>query len=421
LFLPSERWVTYPPSGWELEPGTGARTQTHKEQEDQGWSYSDLSVCTRCVGETVLQAAVEADETGESSCTFYASSPAASLDCFLGPFGRGVRREFEDANENTFWDGAEGGFQAPTLETWEVLDWYSHVFLADGFSEAVANAMGDTTWVSKTWAWRSTDKMLTDSWNKFCEAIKHETRYVFWRKPTTEHSHEPDELPPAQILDAVGEFLLIYPEVLIRELDTEGPLWRARPHGTTSFEPTPGELGTTPIDKSRTNRMSPSGIPMFYGALDRDTAAHEAAQGSTCTELTCARFQPSRPIMVLDLTSLKPIPSVFADDGNERPQWLFLHSFTESLRAKPTSPDVDYVPTQVVTEYFLKVYDREHFDGILYKSDVEQGEVCVVLDVDNEGCVAMAEGWNNHDQLKLGLLADSVVRVHRRTDWIENS
>ena len=105
-------------------------------------------------------------------------------------------------------------------------------------------------------------------------------------------------------------------------------------------------------------------------------------------------------------------PSIFAPNGAERPQWTFLHYFARTLRAKPELPEIDYVPTQVVTEYFLKVFGQgRFFDGLQYMSDVDGGDRCVVIDVANSGCVDLEQGWTDSSRLQLALLPDTLRTV----------
>lgn len=285
-------------------------------------------------------------------------------------------------------DGREGGYQGGTLDTWDLVGQFDAVLVGDGLAEAVCEALVDEAWVAKDWAVPAVEEQLTKAWDRFCQAVKFETRYVMWRKPADSSHRDPGEVDPARVLDAVGDLVNFYPEHLTAELDPRMPLWRARAHGRGGEVGTAKELGTTPVDKSQNNRMSPAGIPMFYGALDSDTAIAEATQGKSDPLVTVAAFHVTASATLLDLTRLKPVPSIFAADGDERGQWHFLHHFERTLRAKPSKDEIDYVPTQIVTEYFLKIFDGGgHFDGIQYLSDVVEGQTCIVLDLRNEACL----------------------------------
>lgn len=377
--------------------------------EAQGWAAGDESVCPDCIAEEALQGFVRDAATAELACTFCSATPAAPIEALLEPFMIGVRREFAHAGDSVYWDGREGGYQAPTCDSWDLAEHYGDLFVGDGLLEAVRDALVEETWVASNWAWSSRDEALAAGWDAFCHQLKYETRYVIWRKQPDRDAHEVGEIPPAAILDAVGDLVDLYPEWLTAEIEPGVKLWRARPHDAHEDVASASELGTTPISKSRSNRMSPAGIPMFYGAFDEQTAVLEACQGTDKTHVTTGAFVASGAAKVLDLTNLQPIPSLFASNGDERPQWVFLHYFADSLRAKPVLEEIDYVPTQVVTEYFLKVFgDGRFFDGLRYTSDVEGGDICVVLDVRNPGCVEAAGAWESGETLQLGLLMGTV-------------
>lgn len=359
-----------------------------EEQDAQGWSFTDGFVCSRCVDEPVLRSTLLAQETAEQECSFCGTSPAAPLDALLGPFVKGVRRLYDRAADELPWDGREGGYQGDTIDTWDLVGEFDRVLVGDGLLDAVRDAIDDEIWVAKNWAIPAVDEQLTKAWDRFCEAVKFETRYVMWRKPADVDHREPGEIDPSRVLDAIGDLVDIFPEYLTTEVEPATPLWRARPHGPGDDVGSAAELGTTPVDKSQANRMSPAGIPMFYGAFDPDTAIAEATEGKGHPLVTVGAFHVTATARLLDLTRLKPVPSIFAEDGDQRGQWQFLHHFERTLRAKAAKDEIDYVPTQIVTEYFLRIFgDGSYFDGIQYMSDVVAGRTCVVLDLRNERCL----------------------------------
>jgi RES domain len=135
---------------------------------------------------------------------------------------------------------------------------------------------------------------------------------------------------------------------------------------------------------------------MFYGAEDENTAVAEVTtsgwpQGH---DLTIGWFETLRELNVLDLVELPPVPSLFDKSALEiRPSLIFLHTFAHEV-SKPVALDVfehiEYVPTQIVTEYFRHAFEPEfgtRVDGIRYRSSVTRAGVCLVLFVDNESCV----------------------------------
>src|SRR5690606_13318881 len=109
----------------------------------------------------------------------------------------------------------------------------------------------------------------------------------------------------------------------------------------------------------------PAGIPLFYGAFDEMTALRETLDPSKSDQnkvATVAVFKLARPIVVCDFTHLPPMPSLFDKaQRHRRPSLNFLRSFVCDV-AKPIVKDgrvhVDYVPTQIVTEYFRRIYQH---------------------------------------------------------------
>lgn len=134
---------------------------------------------------------------------------------------------------------------------------------------------------------------------------------------------------------------------------------------------------------------------MFYGALDEQTAILETFEESAGAgkELTIAVFKPDRTLRLLDLTDLPMAPSQFDEENwHLRKPIAFLRGFVADLR-KPTSRDgmehVDYVPTQVVTEYVrhrLRWVDGQPVDGIAFQSSRPGGRTSVVLFADRAAC-----------------------------------
>ena len=176
------------------------------------------------------------------------------------------------------------------------------------------------------------------------------------------------------MLAAIGETVVDELAELnfITEIPADTDLFRIR-IGAEPFH-TGAEIGTPPAQFAmQSNRMSPAGIPMFYGAFYVETARletfdpeHHAGQ-----ILSIGTFRATRALRVLDLADLPDIPSVFEEDGHHRIHPLrFLHAFAHDI-VKPIARDgrehIEYVPTQIVTEYFRRVFrdaeDRARFSG----------------------------------------------------------
>ena len=126
---------------------------------------------------------------------------------------------------------------------------------------------------------------------------------------------------------------------------------------------------------------------MFYGGDDEETALRETF--SCPGYYAVGRFETLRPAVLLDLTAIRPIPSLFEpipDSSEESPRRVlkFLRHVAEQVSI-PIERDgkehVEYVPTQVVTEFVRDqlTWDNSQVDGIKYFSSVHKGHASYVL------------------------------------------
>ncbi|MEU2113849.1 HEPN-associated N-terminal domain-containing protein [Streptomyces sp. NPDC019507] len=386
-----------------------------EQQDDQGWYFTDQYVCTGCVDDPVLEAVLSAAEERDAVCSFCERSPAAELDILLETFVAAVRNEYGSADdEGVSYDGREGGYQWATLDTWDVVQdcGGGYVLVGNGLFDAVCDAIMDKPWVPVDFIAPRRDEALRDGWTRFCEQVQYRTRYVFWLRKMEEEHLGHGEVSAARILDHVGD--LVDRLGLVKELPAGTRLWRALTHEEPQVDWNARRLGTAPRQHARqANRMSPAGIPMFYGALDADTAVQETALRSEEPWATSAVFETSRPCTVVDFTDLPPVPSLFdLDRAAERRPLMFLRDFAAELSApaRSTFEQIDYVPTQVVTEYLLHVFRPEApVSGLLYSSSLTS-KVAAVLDVPNERCNDPGAEASGEDDGRLALVLDSASR-----------
>ena len=86
------------------------------------------------------------------------------------------------------------------------------------------------------------------------------------------------------------------------------------------------QLGTVPEELAfRSNRMSPAGIPIFYGADNSDSAIEEVASSSEDTHVTWCEFELTEDLQVVDLTQLQPEPSMSDPELGRLPQRAIPH------------------------------------------------------------------------------------------------
>jgi RES domain len=224
------------------------------------------------------------------------------------------------------------------------------------------------------------------------------------------------EIPASRILEELGS--LIETLDLLRDLPDGHRLWRARLHPDPTVTWGASDLGTAPREfATQANRMSPAGIPMFYGAEDRATAIQEVAvrAGEEHRWVTAGAFETSQPCTVVDFTRLPKVPSMFdLERARQRRPLLFLHKLVAQLSkpARATHERIDYVPTQIVTEYLLRVFAKGQLIAGLRYASALTNDTCIVLDVPHDQCVDQEPRWEGsgeRESLRLGLVRGSLA------------
>jgi hypothetical protein len=385
----------------------GLAKRWQEEMDSRGFrEAADRNVCDECVDDEALRDHIRsnAEATRCDYCERESEDPiACDLDTFLYAVADGIAVEWRDAEDEMPHEGGGWALPEANRDAWEVVSNLGVEF-APGLYEDVVEPFTDRVFAPRYFFDVSPDEALRFGWDGFVEHVSHGARYLFTTvDPPNDFAHA-REIAPSEMLDEIGK---VTASLGIVHALTAGELFRARAYPRNAAHPpsTANELGTPPVEHATvSNRMSPIGIPMFYGALDEDTAFDEtvAAAPGADHDVTVGVFTAQQPLHVVDLNALPDIPSVFERDRLDvRWSLIFLHHFADEVR-KPINRDdrehLEYVPTQIVTEYFRHVCPTDHgipVDGILYRSAVRDGGTCVVLFIDNGDCVdpeAAADG-----------------------------
>lgn len=355
----------------------------------------DFYVCPRCVTDQYL-ASLLAASLEDEPCSYCGAAKAASISLICEEIREYIMVNYVDPAEELPYEGREGGYQGDVLGTsqivaYELDSWTDCDELADDVCDAFR---GGTLWCRRNYFGLSRFEALYYSWEDFSRQVKHRTRYLFLQEIGSDSPYTNEKTPPGEMLNKLGEIFREFN--LFIELPLATDLFRVRVVEKHCRPSTAAELGTAPPEKAiYPNRMSPAGIPMFYGALDEVTAAVETynPQEKDDCHLVVARFRNTRPLNLLDLTNLPPVPSIFDEEQSyEQPRLAFLRAFEEDI-TKPversTESHLEYVPTQVVTEYVrhrLRTPQGDQLDGILYRSSRRLGSHAVVIFAEPEHC-----------------------------------
>lgn len=341
-------------------------------------SPGGLFVCARCLDDDSLKAWVRkhAESPTCSFCHRHNSKRliAADADELAEFMSLCISVEYEDASQMVAWD--EGEYVARTMTTEELLQ--DEIGLEpinkDAFSYLVSR-LPDNAWVDVDYYSQHPRDILVNGWRHFAQMVMHETRYLFFPPPDDDAFPQHDEIRPEAMLDAMGD--VIRAHRLVRTIRPGTRLYRVRAHGRAVHPTMLNELASPPPDAVRSaNRMSPAGISMLYAASDAATALDEARtavreQGAG----TLATFEVAEPIRVVDFVRLPLRPEFFSTGytRDERGRIQFLHAFAREISkplAKRSVDQIEYVPTQVITEYlrFRFRAGRRSVEGIRYNS-----------------------------------------------------
>lgn len=364
--------------------------------------FQESFVCGDCLDDPSIQSFI-ADNAVAIECTFCSetnSEPfAAPVDEVAAHITASLREEYGDAAGQLGYDSAEGGYYGDYWTTAELLLDVIELELPKDMDDTLLTELlshiEDITWCEKNAYGLDDQNRARFSWAQFCEVIMHRRRYFFrdYDDPSSE------TYSPGEVLEKMFEDSERYD--LFQELPTGTKLFRARFQEPGTKLTTTQELGPPPKRFAiQSNRMSPPGIPMFYGCDDPSTCLRETANELGRFAIGC--FETRRPARILDLTRIPAIPSIFEaipDSLEFRPREVlgFLNHIADEI-SRPIQRDnrihINYIPTQVVTEYVRTRLTRggARIDGIKYESAVHPGNASYVIFATQDNLLPIPEG-----------------------------
>lgn len=355
----------------------------HYEDDDAIIPIPGEFVCGDCITEPALRDLIEA-YAESPECTFCGREDtgkiAAPVHVVAERVLEGLQHLYDDANNGLAW---EGGFVGDTFTTYELIEEHAELSEVWGrLHDRLTGMLPDIAWSERDPYGPRPSDVYRWSWDEFAETVKHKRRYFFERPVESGRS---EKLSAVELLSDVARRADYYG--LIKSFPAGQRLYRSRMRSDIAQRFTkPSEMGSPPASVASQSRMSPAGIPMFYGAERLSTAVLETVDPGK--HFAVASFYTTKPLKVLDLTEV-PRVSLFADE-----EWRFLYHWAEFMSAfiadfkKPVDRDRDakhfeYVPTQIVTEFFRSPPsdDLPKVDAIRYRSTRNDG-ICWVVFAD---------------------------------------
>jgi len=230
----------------------------------------------------------------------------------------------------------------------------------------------------------SEEDFLNDLWRHFKLVLKHRARFAFHFSNTFKKWNLPD---PANILHQVQNTILL--NEMIIELPANSKLYRARQHKTKNEVAQASKIASLPNNLNKeSGRMNAAGISLFYCSQDIKLTVQEVVSKKRTSYpfYTTAIFKNKEILRLVDFTKLPIIPSIFDTENNgNRDIIFFMKTFMEeiSLPVLIKNSVIEYLPTQVITEY-IRYNPEINVQGMIYRSSKNPDKKNIVLFYDHD-------------------------------------
>lgn len=325
------------------------------EMSERGYEDLDATICLDHIVDDFLLAAAGAPTA--TSCTFCDRAEnytfAADLQVIMPVFMDAFWSYYGRLDSAAVFDGEYVGVTDTPDAVWDVASGAFADEVSDNVLDAIIGSIVDTE-VSRWFNYMGTDD-LEFGWTAFSEIAKHVSRFVV---PSDRDSRS----PMARVIGFLDE-LTVYVDGalgLIRPVPPGTSIYRGRlvadAHG--DLPATAELLGPAPKEHASSNRMSPAGVPMFYGSEDGETAVAEIAFHGIQPWAVIGEFVSQEELQVLDLTEIPELISPFdAARRGEARMRDFLTEFVAEM-TRPVVPDgrqhIEHAPSFLPPQRFVR-------------------------------------------------------------------
>ncbi|WP_348812447.1 HEPN-associated N-terminal domain-containing protein [Flavobacterium maritimum] len=297
----------------------------------------------------------------------------------------GISNFYEDAANFMGYNSQEGGYLGEIYTPDELIQEFVELE-AEPFEliEDIVNSIEDIAWAKPDQYYDNEGDEFMSQWRFFKNIVKHKSRFLFSSGDDEEYKNV------YKILNEVGR--LIVSLNLIHKVPKGSKIYRCRQHDSKKIIREKKQMISPPIENAiYPNRFSPSGISMFYSAFDKETAILETVsrENKKSKYVTIAELELEEDRYVIDFCKLPNVPSIFGKIKNYYLIYLIhdlVRDFTKDI-AKDGKEHIEYVPTQVVTEFFRFSFNKNRknkIDGIIYPSSKNKKNKTSVFFWDHE-------------------------------------
>lgn len=283
-------------------------------------------------------------------------------------------------------------------EAREVMEDFNLISDSEDINNDIEKCLHVNNWIKRDPFGIELHEELSLNWKEFCRLVQNKQRFTFFKSPMFEDLFPKGENGLMDILTELGSMM----PLLERDLPVGKTIYRCRPANADDIVTSFKDITSAPPHLAKANRMSPTGISMFYGSFDKATPIKEILSYSSENLPQCiyeGTIQIIKPLHVIDLYSID-----YSFWMPLRQEHLFLSKFHNEISkpANSKNPEVDYIPSQIFTEYIrylCKNRNGGNYDGIIFKSAQTEKENIVLFYDDKNSSSVLSLAPNGIEKL----------------------
>ncbi|MCL2442470.1 MAG: HEPN-associated N-terminal domain-containing protein [Treponema sp.] len=342
------------------------------------------NICSNCIGEEYLSSYIRKNGILDECSYCGKRKKVLGFREIIDMIEDGLLYLYDDPVNGLGWENGE--YVEGTSKVQDSYDLFEEYF--DGGKKSfidLISCFSDRLWCKKDFYDLDDSQESKYTWESFKYLTKYKFRYFFNIK---NYFSEDDYSKYKNPYDILTEIMRISKRI---------KLFTILPKGTIIYRAREGKHLTNdelcspePHQCTYSNRFSPAGISMFYGSSDEKTCLAEIDKRNN---VSIGKWEVMEDILIFGLTYkfhfsnqqyfYKKFPSIIDKERREYyHDYKFILDFASDISQiviKNKNENIDYVPTQIVTEY-LKL-NKKGLKGISYYSVVNgHKNYCLFLD-----------------------------------------
>ena len=156
-------------------------------------------------------------------------------------------------------------------EAREVMADFNLISDSEDISNDIEKCLHVNNWIKRDPFGIELHEELSFEWKEFCRLVQNKQRFTFFKSPMFEDLFPKGENGLMDILTELGSMM----PLLERDLPVGKTIYRCRPTNADDIVTSFKDITSAPPHLAKANRMSPTGISMFYGSFDKATPIKE--------------------------------------------------------------------------------------------------------------------------------------------------